>query len=69
MAQDVTKNLMDFIAENGIATDAEITLVTCINGTSVESLWSIIEVRTGLRNSAQLLAEGYNVEDDVDLGR
>lgn len=69
MAQEITSNLMDFIVENGIATNDEVCLVTNLNGTTVETLWSIIEVRTGLRNSAQLLAEGYNVEDDVDLGR
>ena len=69
MAQEITSNLMDFIVENGIATNDEVCLVTSLNGTTVETLWSIIEVRTGLRNSLQLISEGYEDADPEKLGR
>lgn len=68
MAKEITSQLMDFIVESGIATNDEVILVTNLNGTSVETLWSIIYVRTGLRNSAQLASNGYDV-DDYELGR
>lgn len=68
MAKNVTEQLMDFIVENHIATNDEVILVTNLNGTSVETLWSIIFVRTGLRNSSQLMGEGYDIKD-YDLGR
>lgn len=68
MAKEITSSLMDFIVENGIATNDEVILVTNLNGTSVETLWSIIYVRTGYRNSAQLMSGGYKI-DGYELGR
>lgn len=45
--------IYDFIVENCIATDAEIQLVTNINGWSVESLNDIIFCRTGYHDAEQ----------------
>lgn len=45
--------IYDFIRDNGIATEEEITLVTCINGWSVESLNSIIWCRTEYHDAEQ----------------
>lgn len=69
MAKNVTARLMDFIVENHIATNDEVILVTNLNGTTVETLWSIITCRTGLRNTSQLISEGYRVDEYGDLGR
>lgn len=38
---------MEFLIENGIATEEEIKLVTCINGWNEESLDDIYYVRCG----------------------
>lgn len=71
-----TQKLSDFIEQNGIATDAEITLVTHINGWSVESLNDIIFERTGFHDAQQLydcdepydysMIESYLVAEDDD---
>jgi len=37
----------DYLIENGIATEKEIQLVTCINGWKEETLDDILYVRTG----------------------
>jgi len=47
--------LWDDIIENRIAAEAELQLVTCINGYTVETLNSVIYARTGYRSIDQLL--------------
>ncbi len=46
-----------YLVENGIATDAELRLVTQINGFSVESLASVIYARCALNSIEQLQEE------------
>lgn len=46
--------IWDYILEAGIATEAELQLVTNINGYNEEVLNSIIYARTGYRNIEQL---------------
>ena len=48
--------LSDFIVENNIATDEEVSLVTNINGWSEESLNDIIHARTEYHDVPQLYA-------------
>lgn len=52
MGQEV-EMLYDLIIDSGIATEKEISLVTSINGYSVDTLNSILYSRTGYRNWAQ----------------
>lgn len=58
---DVSK-LSDFIEQNNIATNSEITLVTHINGWSEESLNDIIYERTGYHDAQQL----YDCNENYD---
>lgn len=46
--------LWDLLIEYGIATKDELTLITCINGYSEETLNDVIYARTGYRNFDQL---------------
>jgi len=46
--------LYDYLIDTYIATKEEITLVECINGTSVETLNDILYVRTGYRDLEQI---------------
>ena len=43
----------DYLLENGIATEEELRLVTCINGYNTEALGDILYVRTGYRSIEQ----------------
>lgn len=43
----------EFLLENNIATNEEITLVTCINGYTTETLRRILYARTGYRDFEQ----------------
>ena len=45
----------DAFLKYGIATEDEINLVTTINGTSVETYYDILYVRTGFRSLGQYL--------------
>ena len=56
-----TEELYDYLVEFDIATEEEIGLVCSINGTNLESLDSILYVRTGYRSLEQL---GEMEEDD-----
>lgn len=58
--------LCDFIVDNNIATEDEVTLVTNINGWSEETMTDIIFARTGLRSYEQCVDEGYTGTDDLD---
>lgn len=42
------------LTENQIATESELSLVTCINGYSEESMRDVLYARTGYRNFDQL---------------
>ena len=48
------EKIWDYLIENGVATEEELKLITCINGYSVESLNSVIYARTGFRDIEQL---------------
>ena len=48
------EELYDYLVEFDIATEKEIGLVCSINGTNLESLESILYVRTGYRSLEQL---------------
>lgn len=43
-----------YIIENGIATEEELKLVTCINGYNDEALNAVIYARTGYHDVEQL---------------
>lgn len=45
--------IYDYIIENGIATEKETRLVTCINGFNEEALNDIVFARTGYRDIEQ----------------
>ena len=47
--------LYDFLVEEMHATEDEINLVLCLNGTSMEVLESILYAKTGYRNLNQIL--------------
>ena len=46
--------IWDYLVENGIATEEELQLITCINGYNEEALNDVIYVRTGYRDIEQL---------------
>lgn len=50
-----TEDLYDYLLETEIATQDEISLVTSINGTNLDSLESILYSRTGYRSLNQIL--------------
>lgn len=54
MAKSKEDQVWQFIIDNNIATEDECTLVTKINGYSVEKLNDIIEIRTGYHDVEQL---------------
>lgn len=55
---EITKDfLWDYLVDQGVATEEELQLVTCINGFSVETLNDVIYARTGYRNYYQLAEE------------
>ena len=49
------------LVNNGVATDEEINLVTCINGYTEKTLLDILYARTGYRTIDQLLEERKDV--------
>lgn len=49
-----THEMYDYLVDMGIATDAEVSLVTSINGFNEETLSSILYVRTGYSDFEQL---------------
>ena len=52
-----TEEIWDHLVESAIATEDELCLVTSMNGYNVETLESVIYVRTGLRSLEQLKEE------------
>lgn len=58
--------LWDFIVDNSIATKDELTLVTCIDGYSEETMMNVIFARTGIRTIEQCYEEGfYYLSDEL----
>ena len=47
--------LWDNLLEYGLATEEELQLVTSINGSSIQSLESVLYVRTGYRDWEQFI--------------
>lgn len=54
---DTTEIIWDCLIDYGIATEAELQLVTCINGYNEEALNNVIYARTGYRSIEQLKDE------------
>ena len=48
---------IQYLVDNFIATEEEITLVCCINGHTQETLESILYARTGYRSFEQIQGE------------
>lgn len=48
------------LIEEGIATEAELILITKINGYNEKTLTDVLEVRTGYRNWSQFEADMLN---------
>ena len=46
--------LWDYLIETGIATEADLSLITSINGHNLESLESVLYCRTGYRSLEQI---------------
>lgn len=51
---NIMENNINYLIENGIATEEEITLVTKINGYTRETLNDILYARTGYRSFEQI---------------
>lgn len=47
----------DYLVKNGIATENELQLITCINGYNLETLNDVIYARTGYHDLKQLINE------------
>ena len=50
-----TEKLWDYLIEYEVATEAELCLITSINGTNLESLESVLYCRTAYRSLDQIL--------------
>jgi len=53
--KDRKSEIWDYIVNNGIATDEELKLVTCIMGYNEEALNSVIYARTAYHDMEQLI--------------
>lgn len=49
-----TEELYDFLIDNGIVSEETLAVVTSINGTSLDTLESILYVKTGYRSLNQI---------------
>ena len=49
------EKLWDYLIDGGIATEEELKLITYINGYNIDSLNSVLYVRTAFRNLKQIL--------------
>lgn len=65
MRKDETTLLYDFIVMNEVATEEEISLVTCINGYNAETMMDIIWARCALRSIEQCESEGMYCSDEL----
>ena len=59
MTQEEIMKVYNDLIEKGIASDAELNLITDINGLNIETLNDVIYVRTGYRTYEQLMEEYY----------
>ena len=59
MTQEEVMKVYNDLIEKGIASDAELNLITDINGLNIETLNDVIYVRTGYRTYEQLMEEYY----------
>ena len=59
MTQEEIMKVYNDLIETGIASDAELNLITDINGLNIETLNDVIYVRTGYRTYEQLMEEYY----------
>lgn len=48
------ENIWNYLVENGIATEEELNLITCINGYNKTALNDVIYARTGYHDLEQL---------------
>lgn len=55
------EEMFEFLVEGDIATEAEVQLVTCINGWNEATMEDILYARTGYRSFKQIL--GGNCDD------
>lgn len=55
--QNTVEEIWDYLIESGIATEEELCLVTSMSGYNVETMNSVIYVRTGYRSLDQLKEE------------
>jgi hypothetical protein len=62
--EDKLNEIWDYIELNGIATNEELRLVTCINGYNEKSLNDIIYARTGYHSVEQI--EECEGEDETN---
>ena len=53
-------NMWMWLLDNGIATDEELSLITSINGLTIETLNDVLYYRTGYRDREQM-EEGEHV--------
>ena len=58
-----TTEMYNYLIDNGIATEEEIAMVTCINGDNEETYCDILFARTGWRNF-DFLNEEEEEEDE-----
>jgi len=56
MSKD-TEELYDFLIDNGIVSEETLAVVTSINGTNLDTLESILYVKTGYRSLEQIREE------------
>ena len=62
----MVEKIWDYLVENGIATNDELTLVTNINGYNMETLNNVIYARTGYHNIEQLKGEEEEEEEEEE---
>jgi len=60
---DIKTVAWNYLIDNGIATDEELKLITCINGYNEKALNSVIYARTGYRSLEQLKNENEESEE------
>lgn len=65
MKIETTDQAWDYLLESGIATEAELQLVTCLNGYSLEVLQDVLDVRTGYKNFGQLIDDDSDDSEDL----
>lgn len=64
--KNIEAMLWDFIVDNNIATEDEISLVTDINGWSEETMNDIIFARTGYRSYEQCLDDSFEGTEELN---